>query len=129
VHTIEGRLVVDRTLFRPARPDLGLPPFDDAPEFPYNVIPDALHLAGGLLPLELRAEGRGVKASTVPPLDGIEFSSRMGRFTDTPCSDWSDGWQPARVQRDAGRTRIELQGAFPRTARGASRCSWSTARS
>ncbi|MDZ7591138.1 MAG: D-alanyl-D-alanine carboxypeptidase/D-alanyl-D-alanine-endopeptidase [Rubrivivax sp.] len=113
VHTIEGRLLVDRTLFRPARPDLGVPPFDDAPEFPYNVIPDALHLAGGLLPLELRAEGGAVHASTVPPLHGIEFSSRMV-LTDTPCADWSDDWQPARVDRDAGRTRIELQGGFPK---------------
>jgi D-alanyl-D-alanine carboxypeptidase/D-alanyl-D-alanine-endopeptidase (penicillin-binding protein 4) len=113
VHTIEGRLLVDRTLFRPARPDLGLPPFDDAPEFPYNVVPDALHLAGGVLPLELRAEGGGVRAGTVPPLDGIEFGSRMA-LTDTPCADWSDGWLPARVQREAGRTRIELRGGFPK---------------
>ncbi|HSM22358.1 MAG TPA: D-alanyl-D-alanine carboxypeptidase/D-alanyl-D-alanine-endopeptidase, partial [Rubrivivax sp.] len=113
VHTIEGRLVVDRSLFRPARPDLGLPPFDEAPEFPYNVIPDALHLAGGLLPLELRAEIGGVHASTVPPLDGIELTSRMA-LTDTPCSDWSNGWQPARVDHEAGRTRIELQGGFPK---------------
>ena len=110
---VEGRLLVDRSLFRPARPDLGLPPFDEAPEFPYNVIPDALHLAGSLLPLELRAEGGGVHASTVPPLDGIEFSSRMA-LTDTPCADWSHGWQPARMGREADRTHIELQGAFPK---------------
>lgn len=113
VHTIAGRLVVDRTLFRPARPDLGLPPFDESPEFPYNVIPDALHLAGGLLPLELRADDGSVHASTVPPLDGVEFSSRM-TLTETPCGDWSAGWLPARVGHEAGRTRIELQGGFPK---------------
>ncbi len=78
VHTIEGRLVVDRTLFRPARQDIGLPPFDEAPEFPYNVIPDALQLAGNLLPLELRSDADGVRASTVPPLDGIEFTQPHG---------------------------------------------------
>ncbi|MCK7495405.1 MAG: D-alanyl-D-alanine carboxypeptidase [Comamonadaceae bacterium] len=30
--TIGGDLVLDRTLFRPARIDLGVPPFDEAPE-------------------------------------------------------------------------------------------------
>ena len=113
VHTIEGRLVVDRTLFRPARTDIGLPPFDEAPEFPYNVIPDALHLAGSLLPLELRSDADGVRASTVPALDGIEFTSRMA-LTDTRCSDWDDDWQPARVAQAGERTLIELQGGFPR---------------
>ncbi|MDP1647155.1 MAG: D-alanyl-D-alanine carboxypeptidase/D-alanyl-D-alanine-endopeptidase [Rubrivivax sp.] len=113
VTTIEGRLVVDRTLFRPARPDIGLPPFDDAPEFPYNVIPDALQLAGSLLPLELRSGADGVRASTVPPLDGIEFTSRMA-LTDTPCRDWDDDWQPARVAHEGERTLIELRGGFPK---------------
>ncbi len=113
VTTIEGRLVVDRTLFRPARPDLGLPPFDDAPEFPYNVIPDALQLAGSLLPLELRAGADGVRASTVPPLEGIEFTSRMA-LTDGRCADWDDDWLPPRVTQHGGRTLIELQGAFPK---------------
>jgi serine-type D-Ala-D-Ala carboxypeptidase/endopeptidase (penicillin-binding protein 4) len=114
VHTVAGRLVVDRTLFRPARPDLGVPPFDDMPEFPYNVIPDALQLAGNLLPLELRADAAAVQASTVPPLDGISFRSRMA-LTDTRCEDWDDGWQPARVlPQPGGGTVIELNGGFPR---------------
>ena len=44
VREIKGGLVVDRQLFYPARADLGAVPFDEAPEFPYNVIPDALYL-------------------------------------------------------------------------------------
>ena len=114
VHTVAGRLVVDRTLFRPARPDLGVPPFDETPEFPYNVVPDALHLAGSLLPLELRSDGDAVQAGTVPPLDGLTVSSRMA-LTDTRCDDWDDDWQPARVTRQPpGDTVIELNGGFPR---------------
>jgi len=114
VHTVAGRLVLDRTLFSPARPDLGVPPFDDTPEFPYNVIPDALQLAGNLLPLELRSDAEAVQASTVPPLDGITFTSRMA-LTDTRCDDWDDDWQPVRVlQQAAGSTVIELNGGFPR---------------
>jgi D-alanyl-D-alanine carboxypeptidase/D-alanyl-D-alanine-endopeptidase (penicillin-binding protein 4) len=113
VHTIAGRLVVDRTLFRPPRPDLGVPPFDEAPEFPYNVIPDALQLAGNLLPLALHSDAEAVQASTVPPLDGISLASRM-TLTDAPCEDWDDGWQQARVLPQAGGTVIELNGGFPR---------------
>lgn len=113
VQHIAGDLLLDRTLFRPARFDLGLPPFDDAPEFPYNVIPDALFLAGNLLPIELQSGPDGVQASTVPALPGLALTSRMA-LTDTPCADWDAGWKPATVSRVGGDTLIELQGAFPR---------------
>jgi D-alanyl-D-alanine carboxypeptidase/D-alanyl-D-alanine-endopeptidase (penicillin-binding protein 4) len=115
VTRIEGDLLLDRTLFRPARMDIGVPPFDDEMEFQYNVIPDALELAGNLLPLEIRSGPDGVRAATVPPLDGVDFVSRMA-VTATPCKDWDSVWKPAVVQREpgpAGRTRIELQGGFP----------------
>ena len=49
VREIAGDVLIDRTLFRPARADVGLPPFDEAPEFPYNGIPDALQLDANLL--------------------------------------------------------------------------------
>ena len=113
VQHIAGDLLLDRTLFRPARFDLGLPPFDETPEFAYNVIPDALYLAGNLLPLELASDAQGARASTVPPLPGLQVSSRMVP-SNTRCPDWDEDWKPALVQHDAGTTRIELQGAFPR---------------
>jgi D-alanyl-D-alanine carboxypeptidase/D-alanyl-D-alanine-endopeptidase (penicillin-binding protein 4) len=113
VKSIAGNLIVDRTLFRPARIDQGLPPFDATPEFAYNVIPDALQLAGNLLPLALQALEQGVQASTVPALDGIEITSRMV-LTDRACKDWDDDWLPATVTRLQGRTQIELNGGFPR---------------
>ena len=110
---IAGNLLVDRSLFRPARFDLGLPPFDESPEFPYNVIPDALLLAGNLLPLEIRAGPTGVDAAVVPPLPGLEVSSAM-TLGERACSDWDDDWKPARVWQQDGGTRVELNGAFPR---------------
>ncbi len=117
VRHIAGELIVDRTRHRPARPDLGLPPFDEAPEFPYNAVPDALMLnQGGLLPLALRATDSGVAASTVPPLDGVIVDSSM-TVVDAPCADWRSHWQPATVAPDAaagGAVRITLNGAFPR---------------
>jgi len=119
VRQIAGDLLLDRTRYSPSRLDLGLPPFDEAPEFPYNVIPDALMLAGNLLPLELRATDDGVVAATVPPIDGIVWDSRM-TLVEARCQDWVDHWQPAGiVHGNAGTritriTRITLNGAFPR---------------
>jgi len=110
---IEGDLLVDRTLFRPARLDVGLPPFDESPEAYYNVIPDAVYLNGNLLPLELSATADGVRASTVPALAGLTVDSRM-QLIDGPCGDWDEHWRAATVTREEGRTRITLNGAFPR---------------
>ncbi len=114
ITTIEGDLVLDRTLYRPARFDQGLPPFDDAPEFPYNVIPEALNLAGSLLALELRAEGDAVRATAVPPLDGLVLDAGAMTLAEGRCADWSDGWQPARVRSDGATTTVVLAGSFPR---------------
>jgi serine-type D-Ala-D-Ala carboxypeptidase/endopeptidase (penicillin-binding protein 4) len=113
---LRGNLVVDRHLWRPARLDVGLPPFDDAPEFPYNVIPDALHLAGSLLPLVITSGADGtVRAATVPPLLGLHISSNFTANSNR-CNDWDDTWLPAQVSAGAGTepdTRIVLQGSFP----------------
>lgn len=114
VRHIAGDLIVDRTRFRPARFDQGLPPFDEAPEFRYNVIPDALHLAESLLPFELRATATGVTAATVPPIEGITFDSSGMALVDARCNDWDDHWKPATAQPAAERTLITLNGAFPR---------------
>ncbi len=117
VRHIAGNLLLDRTRYHPLRTDLGLPPFDEAPEFPYNVIPDALMLAGTLLPLELRATGSGVAVATVPHIDGVEIDSRM-TLVEARCQDWDEHWQSATVVRgndnDNATTRITLHGAFPR---------------
>ena len=114
VQTIQGDLVLDRSLFRPARMDIGVPRFDDEPEFQYNVIPDALELAGNLLPLELRADANGLRASTVPPLAGIDFGvAGMAVTAAMPCKNWDSLWKPVAVQRIDGRIRIDLQGGFP----------------
>lgn len=113
VRTIDGDLVLDRTRFVPARIDRGLPPFDEAPEFPYNVIPDALLLAGNLLPIELSAGTDGVRAESVPALPGIRFDSRMA-LSDARCEDWDDGWRPATIDRAEPPITVTLHGAFPR---------------
>jgi D-alanyl-D-alanine carboxypeptidase/D-alanyl-D-alanine-endopeptidase (penicillin-binding protein 4) len=115
VNTINGDLVIDRTLFRPARMDLNTAAFDQAPEFQYNVIPDALELAGNLLPLEINADASAVRVAAVPALDGLEVTHKL-TLNNRACRDWDADWKPAFVEPDAqdkSRTRIELQGSFP----------------
>lgn len=114
IHTLGGDVVVDRTRYRPARADLLEPPFDDAPEWPYNVVPDALGLAGSLLSLELDTTGAQVSARAVPALPGLSVDASAMRRTDDRCSSWAAHWRTAR--REAlpdGGTRLVLAGAVP----------------
>jgi D-alanyl-D-alanine carboxypeptidase/D-alanyl-D-alanine-endopeptidase (penicillin-binding protein 4) len=116
VRHVAGRLLVDRHAWLPARPDLGVPPFDEAPEFPYNVIPDALNLAGSLLTIEMSAAAGAeqVQARLVPALQGVSVDSRM-TLEARPCARWSQGWLPAQTAVAAdGHITISLHGSFPR---------------
>lgn len=129
VSEIRGGLVVDRSLFNPARPDLNAPPFDEAPEFDYNVIPDALHFNGSLLTYEISADGGRVSARSLPALPGLQLDASAMRLSDAACKDSDEGWQPPVVTRDgegegegegAGEGqgwRIALHGSFPRDCR------------
>jgi D-alanyl-D-alanine carboxypeptidase/D-alanyl-D-alanine-endopeptidase (penicillin-binding protein 4) len=117
IREIAGDIVLDRNLFRPARMDLGLPPFDEQPEFPYNVIPDALHMAGSLMGVEINSMAGSVSARLLPPLPGIELDAGAMTLTDRACKDWDDDWQsPPQLSTDAnsGTTRIALRGGFPK---------------
>ena len=113
VREIRGGLVVDRTLFSPTRFDVGLPPFDDAPEFDYNVIPDALHLNGSLLDVELQATAGGVAARTLPALPGLSVDASAMMLSTRLCKDWDEEWKPAAVQPAGDGWALKLQGAFP----------------
>ncbi|MGM9481502.1 D-alanyl-D-alanine carboxypeptidase/D-alanyl-D-alanine endopeptidase [Roseateles sp. NT4] len=113
VREIRGGLVVDRTLFQPTRFDIGLPPFDEAPEFDYNVIPDALHLNGSLLDFELQAAADGVTARPLPALTGLSVDASAMTLSSRPCKDWDEYWKPALVQPAGDGWALKLQGAFP----------------
>lgn len=113
VREVRGGLVIDRTLFNPARIDQGLPPFDEAPEFDYNVIPDALHLNGSLLDFELQATATGMAARTLPALPGLTVDASAMTLSTRPCKDWDADWRTAAVLPEGDGWRLQLQGAFP----------------
>ena len=115
VREISGDLVLDRSLFRPARIDIGLAPFDESPEWPYNMIPDALMLSGNLLGLALASTDTDVQARLTPPLEGIELDASAMTLTETPCGDWGNGWLPPAIEPGPGTAfRIGLRGSFAR---------------
>ena len=115
---IKGDLVLDRQWFQPARLDIGVPPFDETPEFRYNVIPDALLLNTNLLQLDFESGDQvkttGIRVGMTPALDRVTVVSNM-TFVDRACEKWEDGWKLPTVGRsDDGTIRIELAGEFPK---------------
>jgi serine-type D-Ala-D-Ala carboxypeptidase/endopeptidase (penicillin-binding protein 4) len=111
---IQGGLVVDRTMFKPARLDIGAPQFDEAPEFQYNVIPDALGLNGNLLSYALSSDAKAVSGRTSPAWPGISVDATAMKLIDKPCSSWEDGWQIPDATQHAEGVTLHLKGTFPR---------------
>lgn len=115
VSDLRGGVVVDRSLFRPARLDLGAPPFDEQPEFPYNVIPDALHLNGQLLSFDLKSDAQALAVRPFPDFGGLQVDTAAVRLVTRACTDWQDGWTPPRFELlPEGGARLTLAGEFPR---------------
>jgi D-alanyl-D-alanine carboxypeptidase/D-alanyl-D-alanine-endopeptidase (penicillin-binding protein 4) len=117
---IKGDLVLDRQWFQPARRDVGVPPFDETPEFRYNVIPDALLLNTNLLRIELEADDTNLKVGMTPAMERVSVVANM-TLVDRACEKWEDGWVlPTLTRATDGAIRIELRGEFP------NKCSAST---
>jgi D-alanyl-D-alanine carboxypeptidase/D-alanyl-D-alanine-endopeptidase (penicillin-binding protein 4) len=116
IREIAGDIVIDRTLFRPSRPEREATPFDERPEFAYNLVPDALQLNSHLLQIELSSDTAGVRARALPPLPGLQIDASAIRLSERPCADWALDWQspPPADAPEPGLLRLRLQGSFPR---------------
>lgn len=114
VHTLNGGVLVDRTRYSPAREDVGLAPFDDAAEFPYNTVPDALLLNGGLLTLVLNSDTQGVQARWSPAWPGLRVDATQLALSERPCTEWESDWLPPQGWADAAGVTVQLAGRFPR---------------
>jgi D-alanyl-D-alanine carboxypeptidase/D-alanyl-D-alanine-endopeptidase (penicillin-binding protein 4) len=118
IKTIRGNLLVDRQLFQPARPDLGITPFDETPEFRYNVIPDALMLNTNMLEIGIDSTGKQLKLVMTPALDGVSLTSDMQQVQGD-CAGWEAGWRTpdySRGKKREGKEQliIMLHGTFPK---------------
>jgi len=116
VREIRGGLVVDRSLFKPARMDIGVPPFDETPEFQYNVIPDALYLNGVLQNFLLSADQQRLSVRVAPAWSGISVNTSAVTLDERPCKDWDDEdfWKTPVLVQSGDAVQISLQGSFPK---------------
>lgn len=118
IRDIQGNLVIDRGLFNPAQPYAGVPPFDETPEFAYNVIPDALLLNQNLLRLELQADDGAIRVRSTPQLDNVVIDTDM-TLIQGACGDWEDGWKIPTTRLEGTQLRVTLHGTYPRNCSSA----------
>ena len=111
---IQDGLVTDRTLFNPPRLDVDVAPFDEAPEFQYNVIPDALNLNTSLIGFVLQSDDTTLKVRTSPVLPGLRLDTSAMALNDNACAKWEDTWQLPTVEIDQGTPVLRFRGQFPR---------------
>jgi D-alanyl-D-alanine carboxypeptidase/D-alanyl-D-alanine-endopeptidase (penicillin-binding protein 4) len=109
-----GNLVLDRSAFQPPRLDLGQPPFDDAPEAGYNVIPDALLVNDNLLRVDVFVDERGLQVLPLTPLAGVRVTHEM-TLVDGDCSRWDEGWKTPelRAAKPGRQMDVVLRGTWP----------------
>ena len=114
INRIAGNLVLDRSLFSPVRSDVGLAPFDEAPEAYYNVIPDALLVNKNMLQIDMRSTGNKLQLVMQPPLEKVSVGSDM-KLIDADCAKWEDGWKlPEATPDKNGKIKVVLHGTFPK---------------
>ena len=115
INHIAGDVIVDRSLFQPSRLDIGVPPFDEASEFQYNVIPDALLLNFNLLSLELDSTSGALIAAIATPFENVVVRTDNMTIIAGACNKWEDTWKLPTVRKNTstGVIEIALQGAFP----------------
>jgi serine-type D-Ala-D-Ala carboxypeptidase/endopeptidase (penicillin-binding protein 4) len=114
IQRVAGNFIVDRQFFSPSRLDVGVSPFDETPEFRYNVIPDATLINTNLLRFDIETDASGFRIRTTPALDGVKLISNMS-LADRACDKWEEGWRiPTTVKSASGEIRVYLEGDFPR---------------
>jgi serine-type D-Ala-D-Ala carboxypeptidase/endopeptidase (penicillin-binding protein 4) len=113
IEEIRGDLVLDRSRFQPERPDIDAPPFDESPEFGYNVIPDALLFGQNLMSFQIASSDSVVQVRHWPPLPSLRVEARLS-LIDAPCADWEKGWKIPQLQRAANGSTLTFRETFPK---------------
>ena len=109
VREIRGDLVLDHSAFAPVAQDTA---FDNKPERPYNVAPDALLLNFKALRLTIiPQEGKHVALLAEPTLADVDIVNLI-ETTGGSCGEWKDGLRVDELVHDA-RYRLALTGSYP----------------
>ncbi|MDK2123287.1 D-alanyl-D-alanine carboxypeptidase/D-alanyl-D-alanine endopeptidase [Parachitinimonas caeni] len=108
IHTIEGRLVQDRTAFGQVAVE-NEAQFDEQPERAYNVKPDALLINFKAVGLDIQSDSQKIVARYEPALFGVALDNQLA-LVDGDCELWRSGMERVRIE---GR-RLLLAGRFPR---------------
>ena len=106
---IKGDLVLDHSAFSAITQDAA---FDDKPQRPYNVVPDALLLNFKALRLTVIPQmDMHVLLIAEPSLTDLEISNLI-KTTSGECDEWKDGLRIEESTRN-GRYRLALSGSYP----------------
>jgi len=107
VRDIRGNLVLDRSIF--AEQEVDPAQFDDDPQKPYNVGPDALLLNYKTIALHFLPDesGKQVVVSVEPPLAGYVVNPPK-LSADVACGDWK-----SRLKADVGDAITSFAGSYP----------------
>ena len=116
VQRITGEVLLDRSSYTPSRVDLSTPPFDESPEFRYNVVPDALAFNTNLMGLRLSANSDTFSVTMDPPLPGVVLNANF-KLIDRKCADWENGWVLPQVRVQDKQSVVALSGTFPRNCK------------
>lgn len=109
VKEIKGDLVLDHSAFAAIPQDTA---FDDKPQRPYNVIPDALLLNFKSVRLTIAPQpGQRVILSAEPALTSLDIVNHI-QTTDDQCGEWKDGLhvEETTVKKSF---RLTLSGSYP----------------
>ncbi len=121
VSLLLGDIVLDRSFFNPARPDLGAADFDEFPDAYYNVIPDPLLLQNNLLHLQIDSDAFHSKVQLLTPLRKFKLDNQL-QLNELTCTQWEKNWLRPDVSYDAQRTpTLHLHGSVPRNCKSQTR--------
>lgn len=105
-------LVLDRSSFLPARPDLGAPDFDDAPKARYNHRPDALYLGQSQQIVKLSSDQQSVQAVLMPYWPKLQLDLSAVTLKDAPCDEANITRLQAELLAQQHQWQLKLSGSF-----------------
>ena len=108
VRTIEGDVVLDRSLFEVQQADPGR--FDNQPLRAYNVTPDALLVHFKALELRFVPEGNRVRVLSEPAIEGLKVESAL-RVEPGNCDNWRGGLRYGLVESGL-RATLKFEGTY-----------------